>query len=104
MEQRRNERTCVVFHVRKIYAAIPMDRNETQKEAEKKLTYKNRSTEIQQMWDVKCVIPVIIAVTGTVTKGLKNLETIPGKHSMDSLQNTATLGHRTHKGKCYSLT
>jgi hypothetical protein len=35
----------------------------------------------------KCfVIPVIIGATGIVTRGLKQyLETIPGKHSIDSL-------------------
>jgi hypothetical protein len=40
------------------------------------------------MWNMKCfVIPVIIGATGIVTKGLKQyLETIPGKHSKDSLQ------------------
>jgi hypothetical protein len=43
---------------------------------------------------MKCfVIPVIIGATGIVTKGLrKYLETIPGKHSIDSLQKTAVLG------------
>jgi hypothetical protein len=42
---------------------------------------------------MKCfVIPVIIGVTGIVTKGLKKyLEAIPGKHSIDSLQKTAVL-------------
>jgi hypothetical protein len=46
------------------------------------------------MWNMKCfVIPVIIGATETVTKGLKKyLETIPGKHSTDSLQKTAVLG------------
>ena len=39
------------------------------------------------------IVPVIIAATGTVTRSLKkNLETIPGKHSIDSLQKTAILG------------
>jgi len=39
------------------------------------------------------IIPVIIGATGIVTKSLrKNLETIPGKHSIDSLQKTAILG------------
>jgi hypothetical protein len=43
------------------------------------------------MWNMKCfVITVIIGVTGIVTR--KNLETIPGKHSIDSLQKTAVLG------------
>jgi hypothetical protein len=39
------------------------------------------------------IIPVVIGATGIVTKGLrKNLEAIPGKHSIDSLQKTAILG------------
>jgi hypothetical protein len=43
---------------------------------------------------MKCsVIPVIIGATGIVTRGLKKyLETIPGKHSIDSVQKTAVLG------------
>jgi hypothetical protein len=47
------------------------------------------------MWNMKCfVIPVIIGATGIVTRGLKKyLETIPGKHSVDSLQKKiAVLG------------
>jgi len=38
-------------------------------------------------------MPVINEFTGTVTKGLKKyLETIPGKRSIDALQNRAVLG------------
>jgi hypothetical protein len=46
------------------------------------------------MWNMKCVIvPAVIGATGIVTRGLrKNLEAIPGKHSIDSLQKTAVLG------------
>jgi hypothetical protein len=46
------------------------------------------------MWNMKCmIIPVMFGGTGTVTKGLKkNLETILGKHSTDSLNKTAILG------------
>ena len=46
------------------------------------------------MWNLKCtIVPVIIGATGIVTRSLKkNLETIPGKHSIDSLQKTAILG------------
>jgi hypothetical protein len=43
---------------------------------------------------MKCfVIPVIIGATGIVTRVLKKyLEIIPGKHSIDSLQETRVLG------------
>jgi hypothetical protein len=46
------------------------------------------------MWNMKCfVIPINTGATGIVTKGLKKYpETIPGKHSMDSIQKTAVLG------------
>jgi hypothetical protein len=46
------------------------------------------------MWSLKCtIIPVIIGASGIVTRSLrKNLEAIPGKHSVDSLQKTAILG------------
>ena len=45
------------------------------------------------MWNLKyTIIPVIIGATGIVTKSLrKNLEDVPGKHSIDSLKRTATL-------------
>jgi hypothetical protein len=36
---------------------------------------------------------VVIGATRRVTRGLReNLEAIPGKHSINSLQKTATLG------------
>jgi hypothetical protein len=39
------------------------------------------------------IIILIIGATGIVTKSLrKNLQAIPGKHSTDSLQQTAILG------------
>jgi hypothetical protein len=74
--------------------AIPADRNVVQKEAEKKLKYNSLGIEIQQMWNLKyAIILVIIGATGIVTKSLrKNLEAIPGKHSIDSLQKKAILG------------
>jgi hypothetical protein len=73
--------------------AIPADRNVTQKEAEK-LKYKSLCIETQRMWNMKCVyIPAVTGATGIVTRGLrKNLEAIPGKHSVESLQKTAVLG------------
>jgi hypothetical protein len=77
-----NNRICLLIAV-----AISSDRNVIQ-ESENKLKYKNLSIEIQRMWNMKCfVIPVIIGATGIITGRLKKyLETIPGKHSIDSLQ------------------
>ena len=74
--------------------AIQADRNVVQKEAEKKLKYKSLCIEIQRMWNLKCtIVPVIIGAIGTVTRSVrKHLETVPGTHSIDSLQKTAILG------------
>ena len=74
--------------------AIPADRNVVQKEAEKKLKYKSLCVEIQRMRNLKCtIVPVIIGAIRIVTSSLrKNLKTVPGKHSIDSLQKTAILG------------
>jgi hypothetical protein len=71
-----------------IDVAIPSDRNVIQREAEKKLKYKNLSIEIQRMYNMKCfVIPAIFGATGILSKSLqKHLYTIAGQHSTDSLQ------------------
>ena len=84
----KKEKTCKLINV-----AIPVDRNAVQKEAKKKLKYKSLCTEIQQMWNLKCtIIPIITGATGIVTRSLrKNLEVVPGKHSIDSLQKAAVL-------------
>jgi len=44
--------------------------------------------------NLKCKItPVITGATGIVTRSLrKNLEAVPGKHSIDSLQKTVIVG------------
>jgi len=49
---------------------------------------------IQRIWNLKCtIIPIIIGATVIVTRNLrKNLEAVPGKYSIDSLQKTAILG------------
>jgi hypothetical protein len=85
----KEDRICLLIDV-----AIPSDRNEIQKEAEKKLKYKNLSIEIQRKWNMKCfVIPVITGATGIVSRSLKKyLETILGQHSIVSIQKTTVLG------------
>jgi len=85
----KKEKTCKLIDV-----AIPADSNVMQKGAEKKLKYKRLCIEIQRMWNLKCtIIPVIIGATGIVTRSLrKNLEAVPGRYSIDSLQKTALLG------------
>jgi hypothetical protein len=63
----KREKICLSLVV-----TIPSDRNVIQKKTEKKLKCKNRSIEIQRMWNMKCFfIPVVSGATGVVTKGLK---------------------------------
>jgi len=77
-----------------IDVAISGDRNVIKKEAEKILKCKDIITEIQSMWNVKTkVIPVIIGVTGTISKTFrKYVSNIPGKHEVKELQKTVVLG------------
>jgi len=77
-----------------IDVAISGDRNVFKKEAEKILKYKDLTTEIQRMWNVKTkVIQVIIGATGTIAKTFrKYVSNIPGNHEVNELQKTATLG------------
>jgi len=50
------------------------------------------------------VTPVIIGAIAIVTTSLrKNLETVPGKHSIDSLQKQLYLEHNTQHGKYCSV-
>jgi hypothetical protein len=93
------DKICLLIDV-----AIPWNRNVIEKESKKKLKYKNLSIEIQRMWNMKCfVLPVIIGATGIVSEGLKkNLETKPGKYSVDSLQKKVMLGTSHIIRKCYN--
>jgi hypothetical protein len=77
-----------------IDVAITADRNVVQREVEKKLKYKRFCIEMLRMWNLKCkIVPVIVGTTGIVTHGSrKNVEAVPGKRSVDSLQKTAVRG------------
>ena len=50
------------------------------------------------MWNLKCtIIPVIIEATGIVTRSLrKNLEAVPGKHSIDVTTKDSYTWNITH--------
>jgi hypothetical protein len=62
----KKEKTFILIDVEK-----PADRNVMQNEAEKKLKYKSLCTEIQGMWNKKCVIISVIAgATGILIKVL----------------------------------
>jgi hypothetical protein len=71
-----------------IDVAISGDRNMLKEEAEKILKYTDDKTEIQCMWNVQAkVILVIIQVTGTISKSLRQyLCNIPGMYIMRELK------------------
>ena len=87
---RDNEKgACMLIDI-----AISEDSNVIKKEAKKILKYKDLTTEIQRMWNVKTkVIPVITGATGTISNSFrKYVSNIPGKHEVKELQKTAILG------------
>jgi len=77
-----------------IDTVISGDRNVIETEAEKILKYKDLTTEIQCMWNVKTkVIAVIIGATGPISKSFRRyVSNIPGKHEVKELHKTAILG------------
>ena len=78
--------------------AISGDKSVIKKEAEKILKYKDLKIEIQCMWNVKTrVIPVIIGVTGTISKSFTiYMSNIPGNHEVRGLQKTAIWALHTY--------
>jgi len=73
--------------------AFSGDRNVIKKEAENILKYKDLTTEIQRMWNLKTkAIPVITGATGTISKTFRKYgSNIPGKHEVKELQKRAIL-------------
>jgi hypothetical protein len=94
-----NNKLDIIIHDNKkgtsmsIDVAICGDRNVIKKEAEKILKCKYLVIEIQDMWNVRArVILVIIGVTGTISQSLRQyLNNIPEKHEIKELQKTAIL-------------
>jgi len=73
--------------------SISGDRNVIKKEAEKIVKYKELTTKIQRMWNVKTkAISVIIGATGTISKSFrKYVGNLAGKHEVKELQKAAVL-------------
>ena len=92
------KRTCMLKD-----AANPGDRNVIKKEDEMILKYKDLTTEIQHVWNVKAkVIPVIIVATGTVSKSLRQyLSNIPGKREIKEIKRIANWARHTYHEQCY---
>ena len=85
------QKTCYIIDI-----AIPSDTSINQKEAEKKLKYRDLQIEIQKMWKMKCIIiPIIIGATGTLLKNFgENIKKIPGnekRYTMSAIQKTTLL-------------
>jgi hypothetical protein len=76
-----------------IDVAISGDRNVIKKEAEKILKYKDLTTEIQRMRNVKAkVIAVIKGAAGTIPKSLRQyLSNISGKRVIKEVEKPAIL-------------
>jgi hypothetical protein len=81
--------SCMLIDV-----VISGDRNVIKKGAEKILKYKDLTTEVERMWNLKVsVIPIIIGATGTISTSFrKYVSDIPGNHDVKELQKTAILG------------
>jgi hypothetical protein len=78
----KKQKTCTPIDV-----ATPADRNVVQM---KKLKYNSLDKDTAKV-ELKCtVVPVVIRATGMVTKCLR--KNLPGKYSIDSLQQRAVLG------------
>jgi hypothetical protein len=81
-----------------IDVAILGDRNVIKKEVQKILGYKDLTTEIQRMWNVKTnVIPVIIGATGIISKSFrKYLSNVLGKQNSSKYRKQPYWVQHTH--------
>jgi len=72
------------------------------KKVEKILKYKDLTTEIQRMWNVRTkVIPVITGVTGTISKSFrKYVSNITGSQGT---RENSLIGHCTHTSESTNI-
>lgn len=87
----KNYRTkeCLLIDV-----TVPNDNNLINKEAEKKLKYRDLAIETARMWDMKTdIIPIVVGALGAIPNNLaENLHKIPGNQSEGQLQDIAIYG------------
>ena len=72
---------------------VPSDRSIALKEIEKKSKYKDLELEIQRMWHMKIVIPVVVGALRTVKKGMiENMEKVSKSANVTEIQKICMLG------------
>ena len=73
--------------------AVPADHRIKLKECEKKDKYLDLAKELKKLWNMKVtIIPIVIGVLGTVTKGLlKGLENSEVGRRVETIQTTTLL-------------
>ena len=85
----KNKRTCKIVDF-----AVPADHRIKLKEWEKKDKYHDLTRELKNLWNMQMtIIPIVIGVFGTVTKGLlKGLEVLEVGGRVENIQATTLLG------------
>ena len=73
--------------------AVQADHRVKVKENEKRDKYLNLARELKKLWNMKAtVIPIVIDVLGTVTKGfIQELEDLEIRRRVETIQTTALL-------------
>lgn len=84
----KKHKTCLLIDV-----AIPADSNITDKEAEKRLKYKDLQIETQRLWNLKTkIVPVVIGATGLISNATTEaIKELPGKQNLAMMQKAVVL-------------
>ena len=85
---KKKERICKIVEF-----AVPADHRINLKESKKKDKYLDLARELKKLWNMKVtIVPFVIGVLGTVTKGLiKGLEDLGVGGRVETIQTTALL-------------